>query len=181
VVNSLFADGAAAAVVRSRGDEDPAAAGKLAYVRGLTLLDDDSLGHMSWSIGDHGFLMGLSSRVPEVLARCLPGYIDRLLAESGLQRSDVGFWAVHPGGRQIVEKAQQVLDLSDRDVADSIDILRRFGNMSAPTIMFVLKQISHNLCRADSAEEAAYGAAMAFGPGLTIEGCLLRFNSKTRR
>jgi alpha-pyrone synthase len=174
VVNSLFADGAAAAIVRSRMDDDPEVAGKLTYVSGHTLLDDNSLEHMSWSIGDHGFLMGLSPRVPEVLARRLPEYIARVLDDTRTSRRDIGFWAIHPGGRQIVEKAQQVLELSDDDVSDSMNILRNYGNMSAPTILFILKRIADRLRESAGNGGVTNGVAMAFGPGLTIEGCLLR-------
>ncbi len=167
VVNSIFADGVAAAVIRARQDDDPELSGKFAYVRSLSMLDDDSMGHMSWAIGDTGFLMGLSPKVPEVLARALPNYIDALLTPANLSKSDIDFWAIHPGGRQIVDKAQDVLGLTDGDAADSFEILRNFGNMSAPTILFILKRIMERDVR-------GFGAAMAFGPGLTIEGCLLR-------
>src|SRR5579883_2477729 len=169
VVNAIFADGAAAMVVTPRSDEE--AKGKIAYVGGHCVLDDDSLGHMSWEIGDTGFLMGLSSKVPDVLAKQLPVYVDQLLTMNQVKRSEIDFWAVHPGGRQIVEKAQQVLSLSDSEIADSFEILRNYGNMSAPTILFILKRIFERRARG---EDLRAGIALAFGPGLTIEGCLLR-------
>lgn len=169
VVNALFSDGAAAAIFSSRSREE--AAGKLAYAASQALLDDDSMGDMTWEIGDAGFLMGLSSRVPGVIARHLPDYIDELSSAVG-GRDKVGFWAIHPGGRAIVEKARDVLDLSPEDVEDSFETLRLHGNMSSPTILFVLKRIldRHNRERRDG--EAGYqaGLAMAFGPGLTLEG-----------
>lgn len=169
VVNGLFADGCAAAVICPRTDEE--ARGKMAYVSGHCLLDDDSMGHMSWEIGDTGFLMGLSSKVPDVLARQLPPYIDQILQKNHTHRNEIDFWAVHPGGRQIVEKAQQVLGLSDCEIGDSFDILRNYGNMSSPTILFILKRIFE---RRAKGEDLRNGIALAFGPGLTIEGCLLK-------
>jgi predicted naringenin-chalcone synthase len=169
VVNSLFADGAAAAIISARSEQE--ARGKLAYGTGHCLLDDDSLAHMSWEVGDTGFLMGLSSKVPDVLARQLPTYIDQILQKSHARREEIDFWAVHPGGRQIVEKAQQVLGLDDCEIGDSIDILRNYGNMSSPTILFILKRIFERRARG---EDLRTGVALAFGPGLTIEGCLLR-------
>jgi predicted naringenin-chalcone synthase len=139
---------------------------------------------MTWDIGDTGFQMGLSSRVPNVIAKHLPGYIDGLLGDNDLSRDDVDFWAIHPGGRAIVEKAQDVLNLPDQDVGHSLEVLRQHGNMSSPTILFVLKRIMEARAAAMSGDGAApvtdgtapdHGVAMAFGPGLTIEGALFRW------
>lgn len=180
VVNSLFSDGAAGVVMSSRDEAE--AAGRLAYVDNACQLDDDSMEDMTWDIGDTGFQMGLSSRVPKVIAKHLPAYLDRLLGDNDLQRDDVDFWAIHPGGRAIVEKAQDVLDLPDDDVAHSLEVLRQHGNMSSPTILFVLKRIMEARAAAslgDGAPPATgspeHGVAMAFGPGLTIEGALFRW------
>jgi alpha-pyrone synthase len=170
VVNSLFADGVAALVVSRRNAEAPEAAGRLAYLNARAEIDDDSMGHMSWSIGDTGFMMGLSSKVPDVVARQVPQYVENLLAPAFAQRSEIGFWAIHPGGKQIIDKAQVALGLTDGDVLASLETLRDYGNMSSPTILFVLKR----LLDTGGAAPGALGAAMAFGPGLTIEGCLLR-------
>lgn len=165
VVNALFSDGAAAAVLQSVSDDK--AGGELVYVEGKAMLDDDSMDHMTWDIGDTGFMMGLSSRVPSIIAERLPEYLDGLLGPHGLALGDVDFWAIHPGGKAIVEKAQQVLDLTETEVADSLEVLRLHGNMSSPTILFVLKRMSENGGLGGS------GVALAFGPGLTIEGALL--------
>src|SRR5690554_1273513 len=164
VINALFSDGAAAAVVQSLEDAESG----LEYLGGRALLQDDSMDAMTWAVGDTGFIMGLSSRVPDLIARDLPGYIDQLLASHGLSRADVGFWAIHPGGKAIVQKAQEVLGLSDGDVYDSLEVLRLHGNMSSPTILFVLERMMNRRASGD------IGVALAFGPGLTIEGALLR-------
>lgn len=175
VVYALFSDGAAAAVLASRPDEaaDPDRPG-LAYVDNHCLLDDDSMDHMTWDIGDAGFDMTLSARVPGVIARRLPAYLDALLGRHGLAPADVGFWAIHPGGRAIVEQAQATLGLDDAAVHDSLEVLRRYGNMSSPTILFVLQRFLHRHQAARRAGEPGLGTgvAMAFGPGLTLEGCL---------
>lgn len=168
VVNALFSDGAAAAVFASRTPEE--ATGRLAYTGNLSLLDDDSMDHMTWDIGDAGFMMGLSSRVPDVIASHLPAYVDDLAGPIG-GRDRIDFWAIHPGGRAIVEKAQEVLNLADQDVEDSLEVLRLHGNMSSPTILFVLKRI---LDRLHAGEDPKGGIAMAFGPGLTLEGASFR-------
>ena len=165
VINSLFSDGAAAAVMTSKSRQD--AAGKLVYSRGLCMLDDDSLDHMTWDVGDTGFNMGLSRKVPDVISGMLPGYIEHLLESTQTKREDIDFWAIHPGGRAVVEKAMETLALDDEDVFDSFEVLRLHGNMSSPTILFVLEQKLKDL------EGLRKGVALAFGPGLTIEGCLL--------
>lgn len=169
VVNALFSDGAAAAVLAARPEAE--ARGRLAYAADHCLLDDDSMDHMTWDVGDTGFRMGLSSRVPGVLARRLPAFLDGLLEPHGLTPADVDFWAIHPGGRAIVEKARDVLGLSDEAVHDSLEVLRLHGNMSSPTILFVLKRF---LDRLDDGADLRTGVATAFGPGLTLEGCLWR-------
>lgn len=162
VVNALFSDGAAAAVLASHPDDE--VSGELLYTDGRAQLDDDSMEDMTWEIGDTGFQMGLSSRVPEVIARHLPEYLESLLKPHGLSRSDVEFWAIHPGGRAIIDRAQEILELSDEDVHDSLEVLRLYGNMSSPTILFILKRMLER----DPLPES--GVALAFGPGLTIEG-----------
>jgi predicted naringenin-chalcone synthase len=166
IVNAIFSDGAAAAVLQGVPEEE--AHGALVYVEGRPLLDEDSMGDMTWELGDTGFMMGLTSRVPTVLARQLPAYIDGLLSSHGLDRSDVGFWGIHPGGRAIVEKAQEVLGLNDDQVHDSLEVLRLHGNMSSPTILFVLKRLLEKRPIPEIA------VAIAFGPGLTIEGALFK-------
>ena len=174
VVNALFSDGAAAAVLSSRPDGE--AAGELTYADGHALLDGDSMDHMTWDVGDTGFLMGLSPKVPGVIAENLPGYLEALLCRNGLTPETVGFWAIHPGGRAIVEKARDVLALPEAAVRDSLEVLRLYGNMSSPTILFVLKRFldRHRAEQAEGGAGLQNGVAMAFGPGLTIEGCLLQ-------
>jgi alpha-pyrone synthase len=170
IINALFSDGAAAAVLAARPEDE--ARGRLAYVDNHCLLDEDSMEDMTWDIGDTGFLMGLSSRVPGVIARNLPAYLDALLGRNGLAVEDVDFWAIHPGGRAIVEQARDVLGLSDEAVHDSLEVLRLHGNMSSPTILFVLKRF---LDRHPTVLDGfRHGVALAFGPGLTLEGCLWR-------
>lgn len=174
IINAIFSDGAAAAVLAAHPPET--ARGQLAYHDAHCLLDDDSMGDMTWDVGDTGFLMSLSPRVPDLIARRLPAYLDGLLCRNGLRLADVDFWAIHPGGRAIVEKAQEVLGLLDAAVYDSLEVLRLFGNMSSPTILFILKRFldRHREEQAQGRAGLRNGVAMAFGPGLTLEGALFR-------
>jgi alpha-pyrone synthase len=168
VVNAIFGDGAAAVILTAQSPET--ARGKLAYVGGHSLLTPDSTDMMSWNIGNTGFLMGLSPKVPKAIAEHLPSYITALRDRYDLSSdTDLDFWAIHPGGRQILDQVQSVLQLSDPMIADSYGVLRDYGNMSSPTILFILERIwqQHR-----SGSEFKHGAAIAFGPGLTIEGCL---------
>jgi alpha-pyrone synthase len=169
VINAIFGDGAAAAVLSSESDAE--ATGKLAYVDGYSLLAPDSLDLMHWTIGNTGFLMGLSPKVPATIVEHLPGYLQTLLQRNHLTQGAIDFWAVHPGGRQIVDQIQNLLQLSDNMVADSYAVLREYGNMSSTTILFILKRL---LAQHQTGASLGNGVAMAFGPGLTIEGCLFQ-------
>jgi len=171
IINAIFSDGSAAAVLTSC--PFPQAEGKLAYTDGYSLLIENTEELMNWTIGDTGFLMGLSPKVPDVVVSHLPNYLQTFLNQHHLTTNDLDFWAIHPGGRKIIEKIQSVCELSDHMVADSYEILRRYGNMSSPTILFILKQIFVKY-QAEPNINFQNGLALAFGPGLSIEGCLFQ-------
>lgn len=173
--SSLFADGAAAAVVTAK--EFPAGESESDSVGGtvleldhfetvLTPVGEDS---MAWNIGDHGFEMVLDSYVPKIIDEHIVGALEPLLASApelhGLPYSDIRHWAIHPGGRSILDKVQNKLQLSDKQLIPARETLRNFGNMSSATVMFVLKHILEQ--PAESGRESI--CAMAFGPGLTVE------------
>ena len=162
--SSLFADGAAAAVVSGRA---PAPGLETVTLDQLgTTLSDDGEADMAWTIGDQGFDMVLSRYVARILGSSLPAAIPSLLGS--VRPADVDRWAVHPGGRGVLDQVQTALDLSGEDLAASRDVLRRYGNMSSPTVLFVLAELLH---RPAAAREQL--AALAFGPGLTVESALL--------
>ncbi len=172
VTNALFSDGAAAVILSA----EPAPRKSLHYRSGHSLVMPDSQDLMSWTIGNTGFLMGLSPQVPDRIGSNIAHYIDTVLDPYHLSRSDLEFWAVHPGGIQIVKQVQTALDLEQSQLQDSYDVLRDYGNMSSPTILFILKQILDRLTQDDSCQDDSpqpkLGSAMAFGPGLTIEYAL---------
>jgi predicted naringenin-chalcone synthase len=161
VVGSLFADGAAACLVGT------APAGR----RDLFVLDrmysevaPDSEQEMVWQIGDHGFTLHLSPDIPRRLGEVAPRALGALLAGWPAPY----FWAIHPGGRAIVDRLAELFELAPQQVAASFEVLRRYGNMSSPTILFVLGELRARL-RHDPRSDAIAGVAMAFGPGLVIE------------
>lgn len=157
-VASLFADGAAACLVgaaRPSGD-------LLRLNRLHTQVLPDTTGAMAWQIGDHGFVMHLSPDVPRHVSTLAQSALAILLDG----QPTPSFWAIHPGGRAIVDRLAELLQLAPAQMAASYSILRRYGNMSSPTILFVLRELLDQLRTADA---PASGVAAAFGPGLVTE------------
>ena len=179
VASSVFADGAAAAIV-SAGPV-PAGSTILEVERLDTVLTDDGEAEMAWTIGDLGFEMVLSSAVPRILERQIDAALRPLLepevpgsgAASEPDWSAIEHWAIHPGGRAILDRVQRALGLSEAQLHPSREILREFGNMSSATVLFILQRLLRGPDGAPSAP-AAPGriAAVAFGPGLTVESAL---------
>jgi predicted naringenin-chalcone synthase len=167
VANCLFSDGAGAALVTS--EPEGAARGVLELVDSHTCIEVDSETQMTWTISDSGFRMALAPEVPDTLRRGIDPFVATLLGKAGVRRTDVRFWAVHPGGRRIVEAVRDELDLAEEDVAPSFEVLGECGNMSSPTILFVLER-----CLARRRAPGSLGVALAFGPGLTLESLLVR-------
>lgn len=165
VANALFADGAAAVVGGDVSRLDPRTPAWILR-RQWSAIIPDSLDDMSWTIGDHGFRMHLSSRVPAVLGDHVPRAVAAGLDGEGLRIADVGSWAVHPGGPRVLSVVETALGLEKSALAASRDVLSSHGNMSSATILFILE----GLLRGGA---AAPCVAMAFGPGLTAEMALL--------
>jgi predicted naringenin-chalcone synthase len=167
VANSLFADGAAAAVCRPPASVGGPAVGRpWRLVRQASRLLPGSQREMTWLICDNGFEMQLSPRVPELIATHLGPAVAAMLAEAGLNASDVATWAVHPGGPRILSAVEQALALPPEALAVSRSVLAERGNMSSCTILFILDRL-----RAVGAPGPC--VAMAFGPGLTVELAVL--------
>ncbi|MFN5513616.1 MAG: type III polyketide synthase [Cyanobacteriota bacterium] len=172
VINAIFADGAAAAILRSQSYSE--AVGKLVYQDSYSqVLAGEDL--MNWTIGDTGFLMGLSPKVPGVIAEHLPRVLKDFLAKHQLTSADIDGWVIHPGGRKIVETIQTLFTLPQQLVQDSFEILRLYGNMSSPTVLFVLKLLlARHRASVVEGKGLNHILGLAFGPGLTIESCLWR-------
>jgi alpha-pyrone synthase len=122
---------------------------------------------ITWNIRDHGFDMVLSRQVPSTIASALRSGSDRVL--SGRSSKSIDLWAVHPGGRSILDAVEGAFDLDQSALAASRTVLEDFGNMSSPTILFVLEALMR-----DKPPRGASGCAIAFGPGLTAETMLFR-------
>jgi predicted naringenin-chalcone synthase len=161
--NALFADGAAALVLDDRvGD---LAGGWTLQDTGSCVLPD-SAAAMAWTIGDHGFEMRLTSQVPATIEQHLRPWIQAWLDRQHLRLEDVQNWIVHPGGPRVIDAVQTSLKLPAAALSDSRSVLREFGNMSSPTVLFILDRL-----RRRGAECPC--VMLAFGPGLAAETALL--------
>ncbi len=165
--NALFADGAAGALVSARR---PALDQPAFILDGFhSARAPEGHSEMAWEIGDQGFNLVLSSYVPDVIAANLGRIVHDLLTTAGCDMPGIDQWAIHPGGRSILDKAEDSLRLRPAQLAASRSVLRDFGNMSSATLLFVLQKLLR-----DHTGTRCSIAAMAFGPGLTIECGLLR-------
>jgi alkylresorcinol/alkylpyrone synthase len=160
VALSLFADGAAAVVVSTEGP-------------GWSIVDFASghdFDHMAWlgfDLREAGFRIVLHPEVPDRVGLAVRAVVEGLLSKHGLTIGDVGCWALHPGGSRILDASQRALGLSDLQLLPSRRVLRDHGNMSSPSVLFVLAE-------ALQVTESEWAVALSFGPGLGIEAMLLR-------
>ena len=175
VACSLFADGAAAGIVTAR--ELPTGERGVVLDGFHTAIAEEGEKDMAWTIGDSGFEMILSTAVPQIIGETIIGALrplyarDEDLAEAfdqGRVGDRVEHWAIHPGGRSILDRIQDRLHLNDEQMSPARETLREKGNMSSATILFVLKRILD-----EGARDGSRVAAMAFGPGLTAESALM--------
>lgn len=168
VASSVFGDGAAAALVTA-----------VPGPPGTTTLTIDRLGteltpvgeyDMAWTIGDTGFEMVLSTAVPKIIDAYIQPALEPLFTDEPELGADpaqtIAHWAIHPGGRSILDKVELTLGLSARQLEPSRRILRDYGNMSSATVLFILKDILEN---GNEDSDGDRVCAMAFGPGLTVE------------
>jgi predicted naringenin-chalcone synthase len=154
----LFGDGCAACLVTA----DPQGIA-LESFRALVVPGTRDL--ITWHIREFGFDMGLSGQVPAAIEDALCTSVGEIL--KGAPVSSIDLWAVHPGGRTVLDAVERAFDLSPMALSASREVLRSYGNMSSATVMFVLRELMHK-----SNAIGARGCSMAFGPGLTAETML---------
>lgn len=157
---SFFGDGASACIVGCPGADHK---GIFRLGREYSVLLPESAEEMVWEVGNYGFDLYLSPNIPRLIGRWIPAEVRRML--SGENRPEL--WAVHPGGRGIIDSLQEVFGLTDEQVDPSRTVLRRYGNLSSATILLVLDEMRRRL--QDRRSGPASGIAIAFGPGLTAE------------
>lgn len=162
VANAIFADGAASVVCDASRDGDTS----LWQLAGCgSYLIPDASDEMTWTIGDHGFEMTLSARVPNLIRQYLRPWLSEWLKQYGLTIEQIGSWAIHPGGPRILQGVLTALDIPRSAARASFDVLADHGNMSSATIMFVIERLQQT-----DAELPCL--AIGFGPGLVAEVAL---------
>ncbi|MBC7937663.1 MAG: type III polyketide synthase [Rhizobacter sp.] len=160
----LFADGAAAVLVSGNKE-----------LEGLTIANFYSKvalkgkKDMAWELSSKGFLMTLSSYIPEIIGADFNELVTEAVAAAGLQKDDISHWCIHPGGKKILEAVHKSLGFTNGQLQPCYDILRDYGNMSSATLLFVLQKIMGELKKEE--QPTIFGAA--FGPGLTMETIIL--------
>ena len=176
VANSLFADGSAACIVQadSSSSTSPSGTSQQNRATSLTRIIDsgsmmlpDSADAMTWRVGDHGFRMTLSSRVPGLLTLHLRAWMTEWLATNGLTPEEIVTWAVHPGGPRILNAFAEAMSVKPEALNVSREIMQTHGNMSSPTVLFVLDRLR---------QQGSGGpcVAIGFGPGLVAEATLIQ-------
>jgi predicted naringenin-chalcone synthase len=157
----LFGDGSAAVLITGEGDKT--AGFPLIGFYGEVMPKGKQ--DMSWELSSTGFAMTLSSYIPALIEEDFEKLVNQSLSKQGLSRDQITHWSIHPGGRKILEAIEKSLSLPKEKLNDSYRVLQEYGNMSSPTILFVLKEILSGLDK--TKKQKVFGAA--FGPGLTME------------
>ena len=167
VANTLFADGAAALVAThaETPNQKTTSAGIALQASGSTVIPDTH-DLMHWQIGNHGFSMGLSPKVPKAISTTLQPWLTEWLQARGTDLNSIQHWAIHPGGPRILQACADSLSLREDQLVYSRNILTHYGNMSSATILFVINQMRQHNCHGPC-------IALAFGPGLCAEVALI--------
>jgi predicted naringenin-chalcone synthase len=164
LANMIFADGCAAALF------DHERAHGLRLLSTSSFLFQHSTEYMGWKIGNFGFEMILSSELPKLILNEAAPKLKEILAGYDISPGEVAHWALHPGGRAILDALQNGMQLSDEHMQPSRTVLNTYGNVSSASILFVLREIMKN----STLKPDDLVCAVAFGPGLTMETAILK-------
>lgn len=168
LANALFADGSAALIVEGVSGRNSALQLEMSgFFSDIAPASDD----MAWSIGDLGFEMKLSSYVPDIIQQGIRQLTERLLDQLNKKFSDIRHFAIHPGGKRILDVIEKELSITKEDNWAAYEVLKNFGNMSSPTVLFVLQRLTEKLTQSHAGENIL---SFAFGPGLTMESMVLQ-------
>ena len=165
LANALFGDGAAAVLVETETKSSL----KLKMESFHSDLSKSGENEMAWTIGDLGFEMKLSSYIPQVIRSGIAELTNSLLQKISKNISDIKHFAIHPGGKKILEAIEQELGITPAQNQHAYEVLRQFGNMSSSTVLFVLK----DLIEKGNTAAGDHILSFAFGPGLTLESMVL--------
>ncbi len=167
VSNAIFGDGAAACLLTGRISGDKA----LRLDSFFCDIEPKGKDDMTWQIGDSGFEMTLSGYVPDLIKGGIKALMTKLLSKVATRNQPIDLYAIHPGGKRILEVIEEELAIPKIANRHAYSVLANYGNMSSATILFVLKELLKELKKEDNDKSIL---SMAFGPGLTLESMLLR-------
>ncbi len=168
VGNAICADGAAAVLMT---DSSGGSAGSVDVVDFQSFLDPSQIEHVGFHHCEGKLRIVLSNEIRNLAAPMLERALHALLQRNGVQQSDVRFWIAHPGGRKVLDNVQKHFALAESQVSFSRHILRHFGNMSSPTVLFVLNEVLDH----GNPQPGDLGIMLALGPGMAAEVCLLKW------
>lgn len=171
LANALFADGASAMLIKPSADSG----WNFSLDAFHNALAFNGKEHMAWSVGNLGFEMKLSTYVPDVIRTGIKKLTSSLLAKVGTTINQVSFFAIHPGGKKILEVIEQELGITREQNRPAYTVLNTHGNMSSATVVFVLRHILDQLQQGDENKSVL---SFAFGPGLTLESMLLTIHNE---
>ncbi len=168
--NTIFGDGAAAVIITSEKHSNENKQNSLSINGFYSLLLDKGKDLMGWNITPVNFEMILDARIPDVLGDEVNSILINATKKFNITPEVITNWAIHPGGKKIIDVIKNKLDLSDEDVKASYKILDEYGNMSSPTILFVLNELMQ-----EKNKQGQTIFSIGFGPGLSIETALFSY------
>ena len=170
VGNAICADGAAAVILSTESAEG---ARYPEIVDFQSFLNPEYLDKVGFEQKDGKLRIILAAEIRSIAAPMIERVLEPLLERNGLARKDIRFWVSHPGGRKVIDNVQKRLGLSDEQLRFSKTVLRNYGNMSSPTVLFVLEEV----VRTGEPQPGDWGVMLALGPGMAAEAALLRWPS----
>jgi alpha-pyrone synthase len=175
ILHAIFADGCAACVLSASTAEN-APAGSFAILDNYSELCTGAEDGITLAMKTNGITCTLSKHLSQYIEKSMPGYIDGFLAKHELKFDSIKFWGVHPGGTRIIEAVEKSLGLTKDQTADSWAVLKNYGNMLSPSILYVLKRKwdAAKLEGPIPSDEERLGLCFSFSPGVGIEGALMR-------
>jgi polyketide synthase Type III len=168
VGNAICADGAAAFLL---SDRQPANCSYPQIVDFETFIDAGLIDEVGLQHRDGKLRIVLGASIQHLASPMIEAALKQLLQRHGLLRSQVGYWIVHPGGRKVIDNVQEHFRITDAQLHFSRSVLRNYGNMSSPTVMFVLGEV----VQSGDPQPGDWGVMIALGPGMAAEVALLRW------
>jgi 3,5-dihydroxyphenylacetyl-CoA synthase len=166
--NAICADGAAAFLL---GAGPPVSRAYPEIIDFETFINAEQIGEVGLQHREGKLRIVLGVSIQHLAAPMIAAALEPLLARHGLSQSHIRFWVVHPGGRKVIDNVQKHFGLTDTQIRFSRTVLRTFGNMSSPTVMFVLDEVVRN----GDPQPGDWGVMIALGPGMAAEVALLRW------